>query len=95
MHCANTATAAFATLTALSWVYAGRTLTDSKGFWLNMKNAPNLDKSAIELFASYDTVDIHWVLGGKICGIRVQPSLVLPRADVIDNESYVAFAHQD
>ena len=58
-----------------------------------MKDAPNLDKSAIELFASYDTVNVHWVLGGKICGISVQPSLVLLRVNVIDNESYVALSH--
>ena len=68
----------------------GRTLTDKKSFWLNIKNTPNLDKSANELFTSYDAVDVHWVLGGKICGIQVQPSLVLPRVHVIENESYAA-----
>ena len=65
----------------------GRTLSDSQGFWLSMKGVPSLDKSAIELFASYDAIDIHWVLGGRICGVRSQPSLILPRVDVIDNES--------
>ena len=71
----------------------GRTLTDSKGFWLSMKGAPHVDKSAIELFASYNAVDVHWILGGKICGGRLQPSCVLPRVDVIDNESYVALSY--
>ena len=74
----------------------GRTLTDSKGFWLSMKGVPSLDKSASELFASYDVVDVHWILGGRICGVRgvcLQPSFVLPRVDVIDNESYVALSY--
>ena len=61
---------------------------DKSCFWLNLNTVPKINKSAIELFSSYQAVDAHWILGGKICGLRFQDSFVLPRVELNENEVY-------
>ena len=70
-----------------------RTLTDSKCFWMNLHHVPYMDKSAFELFGTYQTVDAHWILGGKICGLRLQDSFVFPRVELYENEAYYPFCY--
>lgn len=67
----------------------GRTLTDHKGFWLNFNQIPRVNKSALELFNSYQAVDAHWILGGKICSIHLQRTFVFPRLQLIQDDVYV------
>ena len=69
----------------------GRTITDNKGFWLNFKQLPNVNKTALELFNSYQAVDAHWTLGGKICSVHLQRTFVFPRLQLIENDAYVSF----
>ena len=67
----------------------GRTLTDSKCLWIGLKDAPYVRNSGVDLLRSYGLVDAHWVLGGRICGVR--RSFAYPRLDLIADESYVCF----
>ena len=30
----------------------------------------------------------HWILGGKICGVRLQETLVFPYVELIEKEAY-------
>ena len=71
----------------------GRTLTDKNCFWLNLNNIPYMNKSAIELFYSYKSVNAHWILGGKICGLRFQDSFIFPRVELYENEAYYPFPY--
>ena len=65
-----------------------RALTHSKCLWVGLKDVPYIGNSGVDLLRSYGVVDAHWVLGGRICGLR--RTFVYPRLDVIENESYIS-----
>ena len=65
----------------------GRTLTDSKCLWVSLKLTPYVCNSGADLLRLYGVADAHWILGGKIDGVR--GTFAFPRLDLIEDESYV------
>lgn len=65
-----------------------RSLTDSKCFWMNLKQTPLINNAPANLLAAYNIADVRWVLGGKICAMRTRDSFVLPHVQIIQNQPY-------
>ena len=66
-------------------------VTDNEYFWMDLKQITYMNMSAVKLMASYHAVDIHWVLGGRICGVRLHDSFVFPHVQLIEDHPYSTF----
>ena len=66
-------------------------VTDNEYFWMDLKQITYMNMSAVELMASYHAVDIHCVLGGRICGVRLHDSFVFPHVQLIEDHPYSTF----
>ena len=45
-------------------------LTDGGSMWIDLNNFPCVSTTPLDLFQHYRFLDIHWVLGGMVCGSK-------------------------
>ena len=63
-------------------------LTDGGCLWIDLNTFPRISTTPLDLFQHYGFLDVHWVLGGMVCGS--QSMFMDARIHVVQDQSCVA-----
>lgn len=64
-----------------------RSLTDGGSMWIDLINFPRVSTTPLDFFQRYGILDIHWLLGGVVCGS--ESAFVDARIDIVEDQSCV------